>query len=95
MKQGAVGLALFAIGSLVLLVYSPLFSPDLAGLPPGPINLPRYTLLYYLPRVAISVVISGVAVFIVFTDVYSKQDKYWAYGLIGAVLTSWVFWTRG
>jgi hypothetical protein len=91
MKPGAIGLALFAVGSVALLVYSPLFCPDLALVPPGPVNLPRFTVLYYLP---LSGVISAAAMSIIFTEKYSKQDKYWAYGMFGAVLASWVFWLR-
>jgi hypothetical protein len=94
MKPGAVGLAFFAVASVLLLVFSPLFSPDLALIPPGPVSLPRFTVLYYLPRIILSVVISAVAVSIIFTESFSKQDKYWCYGIFGAVLASWVFWLR-
>jgi hypothetical protein len=84
-----IGLALFAVGSA-----APLFSPDLALVPPGPVNLPRFTVLYYLPRIILSGVISAAAISIIFTEIYSKQDKYWAYGMFGAVLALWVFWLR-
>jgi hypothetical protein len=94
MKPGAIGLALFAVGSVAPLVYSPLFSPDLALVPPGPVNLPRFTVLYYLPRIILSGVILAAASSIIFTEKYSKQDKYWAYGMFGAVLASWIFWLR-
>jgi hypothetical protein len=95
MKPGTIGLALFAFGSLALLIFSPLFSPDLALVPPGPINLPRFTLLYYLPRIILSGILLAAAVFVIFTENYSKQDKYWAYGMIGTVAGSWGFWLRG
>jgi hypothetical protein len=42
--------------------------------------------LYYLPRITLSGVISAAAISIIFTEKYSKQDKYWAYGIFGAVL---------
>ena len=54
MKAGDYGLVLFAVGSAILLVFSPLYSPDLALVPPQPVNSPRFTSFYYVPRVAIS-----------------------------------------
>lgn len=94
MKPGLVGLILFVVGGLGLLLFSPLFSPDLALVPPGPINLPRFTLLYYLPRALLSSFLLIGAVFIIFTESFSKQDKYWAYGSLGSIVLSWAVWLR-
>jgi hypothetical protein len=94
MKAGTYGLILFAVGSVLLLVFSPLYSPDLALVPPGPVS-PTFTLLYYVPRIVLSGVLLSASVLIIFTEDFSKQDKYWAYGMIGAVLVTWGFWLRG
>ena len=94
MKPGFIGLALFVLGGLGLITLSPLFSPDLALVPPGPINLPRFTLLYYLPRVMLSAVLTAAAVVVIFTDKFSNYDRYWAYGTIATILISWGFWLR-
>jgi hypothetical protein len=88
-------LALFTLGSLALLIYSPLFSPDLALVPPGPANVPSFTAFYYLPRIILSGILLASAVFLIFTETSSKQDTYWAYGMLGAILASWVFWLAG
>jgi len=95
MKPGYYGLGLFAVGSVLLLILSPLYSPDLALVPPGPVNSPRFTLLYYVPRVVLSGVLLAASIMIIFTEIFSKRDRYWAYGLIGALLGSWGFWLRG
>jgi hypothetical protein len=95
MKAGTYGLILFAVGSVLLLIFSPLFSPDLALVPPGPVNSPRFTLLYYVPRIVLSGVLLSASVLLIFTENFSKQDKYWAYGMVGAVVGSWGFWLRG
>ena len=95
MKAGDYGLVLFAVGSAILLVFSPLYSPDLALVPPQPVNSPRFTSFYYVPRVAISVVLLSESVLMIFTEYFSEKDKYWAYGMIGAVLGTWGFWLRG
>jgi hypothetical protein len=94
MKAGDYGLVLFAVGSAILLVFSPLYSPDLALVPPQPVNSPRFTLLYYVPRVVLSGVLLAASIVIIFTENFSKRDRYWAYGLVGAVLGSWGFWLR-
>ena len=95
MRPGAAGLALFALGSLALLIYSPLFSPDLALVPPGPVNVPSFTVFYYLPRIVLSGILLVSAVFLIFTETSCQKDTYWAYGMLGAILASWVFWLRG
>jgi hypothetical protein len=92
MKTGMYGLVLFAVGSVLLLILSPLYSPDLALVPPGPVNSPRFTLLYYVPRLVLSTILLASSIVIIFTENFSKHDKYWAYGLVGAVLGSWGFW---
>ncbi|HUI20547.1 MAG TPA: hypothetical protein VLZ74_05830 [Methylocella sp.] len=94
MKPGVIGSALFVLGSVALLIFSPLFSPDLALMPPGPVNLPRFTLLYYVPRLVLSGILLAAAVLVIFTEACSKPDKYWAAGMIGAVLISWGAWLR-
>ena len=92
MKPGTIGLVLFALGSLALLVFSPLYSPDLAVMPPGPVNSRGFTIAYYAPRIVLSAILISASVIVVFTDSISKLDKYFAYGVIAAVLGSWRFW---
>lgn len=94
MKPGLAGAVLFAVGGLLLLVLSPLYSPDLAFVPPGPVTLRRFTILYYVPRIMLSAILLGASVLIIFTENFSKYDKYWAYGTMGAVLGSWGIWLR-
>ncbi|HTV32871.1 MAG TPA: hypothetical protein VME69_07175 [Methylocella sp.] len=93
MKPGIVGLAFFVIGLLLLITFSPLYSPDLAIVPPGPVNLPRFAWLYYLPRVMLTIVLLWISFFILSTEM-SRPDKFWASGVIVAVLGSWVFWLQ-
>ncbi|HUB64606.1 MAG TPA: hypothetical protein VL996_09210 [Methylocella sp.] len=94
MKPGVIGLTLFVLGSAALIVFSPLYSPDLELVPPGPITLPRFALFYYIPRLILSAILVISASYIIFTEDYSKPDKYWASGTIGALVVSWAIWLK-
>jgi len=95
MKPGVIGLVLIFVGSVLLVVFSPLYSPDLALVPPGPVNSHRFALLYYVPRIVLSSILCGISVLVIFTDSIAKVDKYLAYAMIVAVIGSWRFWLAG
>jgi len=93
MQPGIMGLTFFIVGLLLLITFSPLYSPDLAIVPPGPSNLMRFTWLCYAPRVMLTITLLLIALFIISSE-SSRPDKFWASGVVVGVLGSWVFWLQ-